>query len=98
MRTSFLVIIGHPNQLIDYYHAIADAYIKGASANTVELKTISIAVLTFSPNLAFGYEKRVELEPDLLDARDKIMWADHLIWVHPFWWGGFPSLMEGFID
>jgi len=71
--TNFLVIIGHPNQLIDYYRALADAYIKGASANTVELKTISIAVLTFSPNLAFGYEKRVELEPDLLDAWDKIM-------------------------
>ncbi|MEL6973475.1 MAG: NAD(P)H-dependent oxidoreductase, partial [Bacteroidota bacterium] len=46
----------------------------------------------------FGYQKRTELEPDLLAAWEQIQWADHLVWVHPVWWGGLPALMKGFID
>lgn len=48
--------------------------------------------------MAFGYRKRTELEPDLLDAWDKIKWADHLVWIHPVWWGGLPAITKGFID
>ncbi|MGF2414890.1 MAG: NAD(P)H-dependent oxidoreductase, partial [Ferruginibacter sp.] len=54
--------------------------------------------LKFNPNLEFGYEKRTELEPDLLAAWKKIKWADHLVWVHPVWWGGLPAITKGFID
>jgi len=54
--------------------------------------------LNFNPNLAFGYQKRTELEPDLLEAWEKIKWADHLVWVHPVWWGGLPAITKGFID
>jgi putative NADPH-quinone reductase len=28
----------------------------------------------------------------------KIKWADHLVWVHPVWWGGLPAITKGFID
>ena len=57
-----------------------------------------ITDLIFNPNLQFGYQKRTELEPDLLDAWEKIKWADHLVWVHPVWWGGLPAITKGFID
>ncbi|MEM6771760.1 MAG: NAD(P)H-dependent oxidoreductase, partial [Bacteroidota bacterium] len=39
-----------------------------------------------------------ELEPDLLAAWDNILWADHLVWVYPVWWGSVPAVMKGFID
>ena len=42
-----------------------------------------IADLKFNTNLQFGYQKRTELEPDLLKAWEKIKWTDHLVWVHP---------------
>ena len=51
-----------------------------------------------NPNLEFGYQRRTELEPDLLEAWEKIKWADHLVWIHPVWWGGLPAIMKGFID
>jgi putative NADPH-quinone reductase len=54
--------------------------------------------LDFNPNLKFGYQKRTELEPDLLGAWETIKWADHLVWIHPVWWGGLPAVMKGFID
>ncbi|MGL5889300.1 MAG: NAD(P)H-dependent oxidoreductase, partial [Bacteroidia bacterium] len=52
----------------------------------------------FNPNLKHGYRERIEHEPDLVEAWKKIQWADHLVWVHPVWWGGLPAIAKGFID
>jgi len=92
-----LVINGHPNK-DSFCFGIAEAYMKGASGSGVEVKEIIIRDLKFNPILEFGYEKRTPLEPDLLTAWEKIKWADHLVWVHPVWWGGLPAITKGFID
>jgi NAD(P)H dehydrogenase (quinone) len=92
-----LVINGHPNKE-SLNFAIAESYKKGALSSGAEVQEIIIADLQFNPNLQFGYQKRTELEPDLLAAWEKIKWADHLVWVHPVWWGGLPAMMKGFID
>jgi NAD(P)H dehydrogenase (quinone) len=92
-----LIINGHPNKE-SLNFAFAKAYNKGATNSGAEVKEIIIADLNFNPNLQFGYQKRTELEPDLLDAWKKIKWADHLVWIHPVWWGGLPAMMKGFID
>ncbi len=91
------IINGHPNQ--DSFNVgVVEAYRLGAVETGAEVKEIVISNLNFNPNLQFGYQKRMELEPDLMKAWEIIRWADHLVWVHPVWWGGFPALMKGFID
>ncbi len=97
MTKKILIINGHPNKESLNY-AFVESYKKGAQQSNAEVKDISIASLKFNPNLEFGYQKRTQLEPDLLDAWEKIKWADHLVWIHPVWWGGLPALMKGFID
>ncbi|RKO69394.1 flavodoxin family protein [Sphingobacterium puteale] len=92
-----LVINGHPNRE-SFNFGIAAAYKKGAEEAGAEVRSINIADLNFNPNLQFGYQKRTALEPDLLKAWEDIQWADHLVWVHPVWWGGLPAIMKGFID
>ena len=62
------------------------------------IQEINIAELEFNPNLEGGYSKRTELEPDLLKALEIIQWAEHLVWIHPVWWGGLPAITKGFID
>ncbi|MCS4301228.1 NAD(P)H-dependent oxidoreductase [Chryseobacterium sp. BIGb0232] len=91
------IINGHPNKK-SFNFGVAEAYKNGAIEAGAEIKEITIAELKFNPNLQFGYQKRMELEPDLLNAWEIIQWADHLVWVHPVWWGGLPALMKGFID
>ncbi|WP_185290096.1 NAD(P)H-dependent oxidoreductase [Chryseobacterium lactis] len=91
------IINGHPNK-DSFNFGVAAAYKEGAAESGAEIKEIVIAKLNFNPNLQFGYQKRMELEPDLLNAWEIIQWADHLVWVHPVWWGGFPALMKGFVD
>lgn len=92
-----LIINGHPNKE-SFNFALAEAYTKGAVQAGAEVKEIIIRELQFNPNLQSGYQKRTELEPDLLDAWEKIKWAEHLVWVHPVWWGGLPAITKGFID
>ena len=93
-----LIINGHPNKK-SFNFGVAESYKNGVLQNIkAEIKEIVIADLHFNPNLEFGYQERTELEPDLLDAWEKIKWADHLVWIHPVWWGGLPAITKGFID
>lgn len=92
-----LIINGHPNKE-SFNFGIVAAYKKGAQEAGAEVKEIVIVDLIFNPNLQYGYQKRTELEPDLLEAWGNIKWADHLVWVHPVWWGGLPAITKGFID
>ncbi|MDR6735067.1 NAD(P)H-dependent oxidoreductase [Sphingobacterium sp. 2149] len=97
MNKKILIINGHPNRE-SFNFAIANTYQKSAEASGAVVRTIHIIDLDFNPNLQFGYRKRTELEQDLQLAWEDILWADHLVWVHPVWWGGLPALMKGFID
>jgi putative NADPH-quinone reductase len=92
-----LIINGHPNPQ-SYNYALADAYKKGASKNKAQIEQINIADLDFNPNLQFGYNKRIDLEPDLVRSIEKIKNAEHIVWFFPMWWYSMPALMKGFID
>ncbi|KAF2337854.1 NAD(P)H-dependent oxidoreductase [Flavobacterium ginsenosidimutans] len=92
-----LIVNGHPNAE-SFNFGIAESYKNGAIASGAKVETITIADLKFNPNLQFGYQKRTDLEPDLLEAWQKIQNAEHLVWIHPVWWGGLPAITKGFID
>lgn len=97
MAKKIVIINGHPNK-DSLNFGFAKAYKKGALESDAEVQEIVIADLKFNPNLSFGYQQRTELEPDLIAAWEKIKWADHLVWIHPVWWGGLPAITKGFID
>ena len=91
------IINGHPNK-DSFNFGMAAAYKNGAKESGAEVKEIVDKDLKFNPNLQFGYQRRMELEPDLVKAWEIIQWADHLVWIHPVWWGGLPALTKGFVD
>ena len=92
-----LIINGHPDSE-SFNFGLSKAYKKGANNSGAEVKNINIRDLKFNPNLEFGYRKRTELEPDLLDAQEKLKWAEHIVWVYPVWWSSVPAIMKGFLD
>ncbi len=92
-----LIIDGHPNKE-SFNNALTKAYIKGAENADAEIKVITIRELEFHSNLAFGYEKQFDLDSEILEAQEKIKWADHFLWLHPLWWGGLPAITKKFID
>ena len=92
-----LLIDGHPDET-RLTSALMSAYRSGAEEAGYQVSQIVIRELAFEPNLQFGYKQRLELEPDLQAAIDAIKTCDHMVWVHPVWWGGLPALLKGFID
>ena len=92
-----LIINGHPDAE-SFNYGLSEAYKKGAAKSGADIMEINIRELDFNPNLQYGYRKRTELEPDLLEAQDKLKWADHLVWIYPVWWGSVPAMMKGFLD
>lgn len=97
VRKKVLLINGHPDRE-SYNYALAEAYRVGLAQTEAEIMQLNLADLHFDPNLAYGYRKVSELEPDLIMAIDKIKAADHLVWIFPMWWYGLPALLKGFID
>lgn len=92
-----LIINGHPDKE-SYNFALAAAYEEGAVSSGATVNVINICDLDFNPNLQFGYRKRTELEPDLVNAQGKLKEADHIVWIYPVWWGSVPAMMKGFLD
>lgn len=92
-----LIINGHPDKK-SFCYAIHNSYKKGVLNSNAILKEINISDLKFNLNLEFGYRKRTTLEADLLDAQEKIKWANHIVWIYPVWWGSYPAILKGFID
>lgn len=92
-----LLIQGHPDNE-SFNFALFDAYKKGLTQSGADIQEIIINDLDFDLNLHFGYRKRIELEPDLVESIEKIKWADHLVFFYPVWWGSVPALLKGFLD
>ena len=98
MKTkNILILNGHPDEK-SFNHALAMAYYKGARQANSNVSIIHLRDLKFNPNLQYGYRKRTDLESDLLSSIEKIKEADHIVWVFPMWWYGYPALLKGFID
>ena len=94
-----LIINGHPNAK-SYCAALCDAYLRGAIKSGHEVVLLNLHELKFDLNFNGSYAelKTQTVEKDLIFAQEKITRADHLVIVHPVWWGSVPALLKGFFD
>ena len=92
-----LIINGHPDEE-SFCFGLHQSYKKGCLQSGNEVKEIILSEMDFNPILKYGYRKRTELEPDLLEAWEKLQWADHIVWIYPTWWASPPALLKGFIE
>ncbi len=92
-----LIINAHPNKE-SYNEALAQEYYKGCLSSKNEVAMISLRDLQFDYNLSGGFYSKTELEPDLKAAQEKITWAQHIVIIHPVWWGTFPAVLKAFFD
>lgn len=91
------VLDGHP-RAESLCASLAEAYAKGATDAGHEVKRLAPRDMEFEPVLRGGYNNRDPLEQDLLAAQETIEWCEHLVIVHPVWWGQMPAELKGFVD
>ncbi len=94
--TRILVINGHPRpgSLSD---TLADAYADGARSAGHDVDLLALRDIDFDPFATTSYAP-VEIEPDLASARERIRWAEHVVWLWPLWFGLPPALVKAFIE
>ena len=97
MTPRTLVILGHPSRS-SFCSALTDTYMHAAKNAGHEVRALRLGDLAFDPILHNGYSQVQPLEHDLVSAQSDILWATHLTFVFPVWWGGIPALLKGFID
>lgn len=96
MAKRILSVLAHPHE-DSLCAALHDVYVGAAKAAGAEVRTLDLKSLDF--DLSFGgYRHGRELEPALQGAQEDILWAEHLVFVYPVWWGAMPALLKGFID
>ncbi|MEK7321941.1 MAG: NAD(P)H-dependent oxidoreductase [Pseudomonadota bacterium] len=92
-----LVICGHPRK-DSFCGALAEAYAAGARRAGADLELLYVTDLAFDPNVHFVSPNQQITEPDIFDARQRILAATHLVFVYPNWWGTMPALLKAFLD
>ena len=92
-----LVILGHPDP-DSFCASLARIYAAAAAAAGAPVRTLDLGDLRFDPVLHKGYKTIQPLEPDLLAAQEDVLWAEHLVFAFPLWWGAMPALLKGFLD
>lgn len=96
-RKKILIINGHPNAN-SFCNAIAVAYQNGSIAGGHEVELLHVRDLEFTLDLGKWHSLKTELEPDLKKAQQLLTWANHIVVIHPVWWGSVPALLKGFFD
>ena len=91
------ILLGHPNT-DTLSGALATEYENAAKEAGHEVRRLNIGDLSFDANLHLGYKAIQELEPDLKLVQENISWCEHLVIVHPNWWGGMPGVLKGMWD
>lgn len=97
MKKNILIILAHPAKK-SLCESIANEYYQKLLNEKNTVKLIKLKDLKFDLNLYEGYSEEQLLEKDLQKIQKDILWANHLVFVFPTWWGTYPALLKGFVD
>ncbi|MCX6754336.1 MAG: NAD(P)H-dependent oxidoreductase [Candidatus Nomurabacteria bacterium] len=92
-----LIINGHPKK-DSFSSALVSNYKKGAAESGAEIKEIIVTDMPIENYLRYDHFSGKDVGQDIKDARESITWAEHLVFVHPVWWGSMPAILKCFID
>lgn len=82
--------------------ALAARYAEGARAQGAEVRLTELSDMQFDQDF-IGYDgykagTAAPLAPDLVKWQEDVSWADHVLIVHPYWWGAMPARAKAVLD
>lgn len=98
-----LVVVGHP-LAGSFTHALARAYADAATAAGAHVTVLDLASTPFPHDpsdrreLAAHDGATDHLDPAVAAMVAQVRAADHLVVLHPQWWGTYPAVLKAFLD
>lgn len=91
-----LIIDGHPFTP-SFSGAAADRYAKEMESAGVTVHRLNLHEMTV-PDLTRRKPAADEMTGDIARFWEEMVWADHVMIVHPLWWGGMPAKLKALFD
>jgi NAD(P)H dehydrogenase (quinone) len=94
-----LIIYAHPDHESHAKYTLQLVTDKLSSRNQT-FEVIDLYKIKFNPILSSAeiYDRTKGPPKDVLNFHDKIMAAEHLIFIYPIWWNTMPAILKGFFD
>lgn len=106
-----LVVLDHPYTITSaenvphrrsFSAAVAASAIRGAESAGHEVDLIDLAGDGFHPAMTredlLAWRQATTIDPQVLDYQQRVLAAQHLVFVFPVWWEAMPAATKGFLD
>jgi putative NADPH-quinone reductase len=99
MPKRILVINGHPDTREERFcSGLSNAYVATAAKAGHDVRRIDVGALRF-PVLVRYEEFQTPIDnDDIRKAQQDILWAEHLVFIHPLWLGTIPAMLKAFLE
>ncbi|GAA4178285.1 NAD(P)H-dependent oxidoreductase [Sphingobacterium ginsenosidimutans] len=95
------IVFNHPYEG-SYCNAILNAVTKGLQKAQHQIDLIYLDKDGFNPVMTSadlkGFRDKKPVDPKVIEYKERLEKADHLIFIFPIWWELMPALTKGFID
>lgn len=96
-----LIVYAHPSPT-SYNSALKDAALEALIERGASVKVSDLYGMNFNPVAQLSdvvVPKNLDEVPeDLRVEREKVEWADHIIFQFPMWWTSAPAIVKGWFD
>jgi NAD(P)H dehydrogenase (quinone) len=93
-----LIIVANPRKE-SFSFAMADRYRELAMEKNNTVEVIDLYRDEHQqPFYTYKAYNEPIITPEIKYFQEKILWADELVFVFPYWWGSMPAILKNFID
>lgn len=96
-----VIVFNHPYEG-SFCNAILNAVTKGLQKSNNEIDLIHLDKDNFNPVMTSAdlkaFRDKKPIDPKVIEYKQRLEQADHLIFIFPIWWELMPALTKGFID
>lgn len=95
------IVFNHPYDR-SYCNAVLGAVTSGLRKANYEIDLIHLDKEGFNPVMSSddlkAFKERKPIDPKVIEYKQRLEDADHLIFIFPIWWELMPAMTKGFID
>ncbi|MEN5231464.1 NAD(P)H-dependent oxidoreductase [Sphingobacterium faecium] len=96
-----IIVFNHP-YAGSYCNAILKSVEKGLEIGGHDIDLIHLDQDAFNPVMTAAdlkaFRDKIPVDHKVIEYKDRIKNADHLVMIFPIWWELMPAMMKGFID